>query len=151
MDIVQLEPINGSVSIGSTPVETEANGILVSSIAKLCTAPTQTDLGCTRYRLLRKVSVCGHTADGAIEVGERREVSVILLFDLIEFFDSSILESKVVRTCEKSWKLKFISNHPSTAFLDSCEWGEAIFSYDAKQGDLSLEIKLKRRQLSQVE
>jgi hypothetical protein len=37
-----------------------------------------------------------------------------------------------------------MSNHPSTAFLESCEWGQAIFFYDAKQGDLSLEITFQR-------
>lgn len=148
MIIVQVDLNRGSVSIGSIPVEIGVDGVLVSSIAKLCATPTQKNRGYTCYRLLKKISVCGHPADGVIEVEEQREISVIFLFDLVEFFDSSILESKILRSCEKSWKLQFKSNHPGTAILDSCEWDEAIFSYDAKQGDLSLEIKLKRRRLS---
>jgi len=79
-----------------------------------------------------------------IDVGEERKFSITFLFDLIEFFESSILESKVIKTCEKALNLKFISNHPSKAFLDPCEWGSAVFFYDAKQGDLSLEIKFER-------
>jgi hypothetical protein len=93
MNIVQVDLIHGSVSIGSTPVEIGINGALVSSIAKLCATPTQTNRGYTCYRLLRKISVCGNPTDGVIEAGTQREISVIFLFDLIEFFESSIFES----------------------------------------------------------
>jgi hypothetical protein len=50
----------------------------------------------------------------------------------------------VLKACEKFFKSKFITSHPSTAFLGSCEWGHAIFFYVAKQGDLSLEITFQR-------
>lgn len=62
-----------------------------------------------------------------------------VLFDLIEFFEISVLESKVLKACEKKLNINFTSNHPSTASLE-CEWGQIIFFYDAKQGDLSLDI-----------
>lgn len=103
--------------------------------------PDSTSPGRTCYNLLTKVSVCGQSADGVIEVAEGRAFTLTFLFDLIEFFASSVLESKVIKACEKSLNLRFTSNHPSTAFLDSCEWGHVIFFYDAKQGDLSLEIR----------
>lgn len=70
--------------------------------------------------------------------------SVTFLFDLIEFFESSVLESKILKACEKSLNISFISDHPSTAFFDSCDWGQVTFFYDAKQGDLSLEITFQR-------
>lgn len=79
-----------------------------------------------------------------IEVGEGGSFSLTLLFDLIEFFTSSILESKAIKACKKSLNLKFMSYHPSIAFLESCEWGSAVFFYDARQGDLSLEIRFER-------
>jgi hypothetical protein len=107
--------------------------------------PIHKNHGRTRYHLLKKVSVFGKSADGVIEVGEEGVFSLTILFDLIEFFTSSMLESKVIKACEKSLNLKFMSNHPSTAFLESCEWGSAVFLYDAKQGDLSLEIRFERR------
>lgn len=145
MHTIKLDLKHGSASVDSTPIAIDEKGVPTKSIAKLCSPPLQTDEGRTRYHLLRKVSVCGQSADGVIEVGEGGAFSLTILFDLIEFFTSSILESKVIKACEKSLNLKFMSNHPSTAFLESCEWGSAVFFYDAKQGDLSLEIKFERR------
>jgi hypothetical protein len=63
---------------------------------------------------------------------------------LIEFFESSVLESKALKACERSLNINFMSNHPTTAFLDSFEWGHAKFFYDAKQGDLCLDITFER-------
>lgn len=143
MHIVKLDLKHGLAFIDSSPIKLDGNGGLVGSIAKLCSPPIHTNQRKIRYHLLRKVSVYGQSADGVIEVGQGREFSVTFLFDLIEFFESSILESKVIKACEKSLNLQFISTHPSAAFLDSCEWGSAIFFYDAKQGDLSLEIRIK--------
>jgi hypothetical protein len=144
MHTVKLDLKHGLVLIDSAPIAVDEKGVLAGSIAKLCSPPLQTDEGRTQYRLLRKASVCGKSADGVIEVGEGRVCAVTFLFDLIEFFESSILESKVLKACEKSLNLNFMSNHPSTAFLDPCEWGQAIFFYDAKQGDLSLDITFQR-------
>ena len=140
MHTVKLDLKNGLVLIDSAPIAVDEKGVLVESIAKLCSPPIQTDEGRTQYRLLRKASFFGKSADGVIEVGEGKVCAVTLLFDLIEFFESSVLESKVLKACEKALNLNFISNHPSTAFLDFCELGHAVFFYDAKQGDLSLDI-----------
>jgi hypothetical protein len=143
MHTVKLDLKHGLVFVDSAPIAVDEKGVLAGSIAKLCSPPIQTDEGRTQYRLLRKASVFGKSADGVIEVGEGRVCAVTFLFDLIEFFESSVLESKVLKACEKSLNLNFMSNHPSTAFLD-CEWGQAIFFYDAKQGDLSLDITFQR-------
>jgi hypothetical protein len=140
MHIIKLDLKHGSVSVDSGLIKVDEKGLLVSSIAKVCLPPVQTDEGRTQYRLLRKVSVCGQAADGVIEIGDGQVYAVTFLFNLIEFFESSILESKILKACENSLNWKFMSNHPSTAFLDACEWGHAAFFYDAKQGDLSLDI-----------
>ena len=144
MSIAKIDLEHGAVCVDSQPIEFDENGVLLASIAKLCPTPVLTRHGRTRYQLLRKVSVYGKTADSVIEVEEGGKFSITFLFDLIEFFESSILESKVIKACEKSWNLKFMSDHPSTAFVDSCDWGSAVFFYDTKQGDLSLEIKFSR-------
>lgn len=143
MHTIKLDLTHGSIYINSTPIEANDQCILIDPIAKLCAPPMHRNQGQTRYRLLKKTSICGQSANCVIEVSDTAEFSVTFLFDFIEFFASSILESKIIRAFEKSLKLKFTSNHPSTAFLDSCKWGSAIFSYDAKQGDLSLEIKFR--------
>jgi len=140
MHTIKLDLEHGSAYVDSTPIKVDEKGALADSIAKLCSPPIHTAKGRTRYRLSRKASVFGKSADCVIDVGEGRVCAVTLLFDLIEFFESSILESKVLRACEKSLNVKFMSDHPSTAYLDCCQWGQAIFFYDAKQGDLSLEI-----------
>jgi hypothetical protein len=145
MHIITIDSKHGSATIDSAAIEIDENGVLVGSTGKLCSPSTRTNHGRTRYQILGKVNVCGHPAKGIIEVGEGRAFGLTLLFDLIEFFTFSILESKILKACEKSLNLKFVSDHPSTAYLDSCEWGSAIFFYDGKQGDLSLEIRFECR------
>jgi hypothetical protein len=140
MYTIKLDLKNGFVLVDSLPLAVDEKGILVGSIKKLCLPPTQTDKGRQQYQLLKKVSVYGKSACGVIEIGEGRVCAITFLFDLIEFFESSILESKVLKACQNALNLNFISNHPSTAFLDHCEWGKVMFFYDAKQGDLSLDI-----------
>ena len=66
------------------------------------------------------------------------------LFDLIEFFSYSVLESKILKTLENSLNINFVSDHPSTAFYNFCKQGQLTFFYDTKQGDLSLDIKFDR-------
>jgi len=144
MHIANLNLEICAVLVDSELIEVDENGVLVASMAKLCSPPAHLDSGRTRFHLLRKLSICGKSADGVIEVEKGDAFSIIFLFDLIEFFEVSILESKIIKLCEKSWNLKFMSSHPSKAFLDFCERGNAVFFYDAKQGDLSLEIKFKR-------
>ena len=143
MHIAKLDLKQGRVLIDSTAMGVDEKRVLLGSIAKLCSPPIQTDKGRTQYRLLRKVSIFGKSADGVIEVEEGRVCAVTFLFDLIEFFESSVLESKVLKACAKSLNIDFASSHPSMASLNSCEWGQVIFLYDAKQGDLSLDITFR--------
>lgn len=144
MHIIKFDLVHGSISVDSTSIAIDENGVLAKPIVKLCMPPTQTDEGRTRYRLLSKANVCGSSANGIIEVGEARVCAVTFLFDSIEFFESSLLESKRLKACQKSLNLNFESNHPTTAFLEFCKWGRATFFYDAKQGDLSLNITFRR-------
>jgi len=144
MHAIKLDLRHGLVFVDSAPITVDEQGVLAGPIAKPCSPPIHTDEDRTQYRLSRKTSVCGKSADGMIEVGEKRVSAVTFLFDLIEVFDSSAPESKVLKACEKSLNVSLIRNHPSTAFLDSCEWGQVVFFYDAKQGDLSLEITFQR-------
>lgn len=143
MNTVKMDLKIGLAWIDSAPIAVDENGLLARSIAKICSPPIQTDEGRTQYRLLGKSGVCGKLADCVIEVEEGRVCSLTFLFDLIEFFESSVLESKVLKACEKKLNINFTSNHPSTASL-GCEWGQVIFFYDAKQGDLSLDITFQR-------
>jgi hypothetical protein len=143
MHIIKLNLKHGSISVDSATIALDEKGVLTGSITKLCSPPIQTDEKRTQYRLLEKVSVCGKSADGLIEVGEGKLCAVTFLFDLIEFFESSILESKILKACERSLNINFSSNHPSTAYLGPCDWGQATFFYDAKRGDVSLDITFK--------
>jgi hypothetical protein len=143
MHIAKLDLIQGRVLIDSAAMGVAERSDLLGSIAKLCSPPIQKDDGRTQYRLLRKVSIFGKSADGVIEVEKGRVCAVTFLFDLIEFFESSVLESKVLKACEKSLNINFASSHPSMASLNCCKWGQVTFLYDAKQGDLSLDITFR--------
>jgi len=97
MHIIKFDLKHGSASVDSASIAVDEKGVLAGSVAKLCSPPIQTDEGRAQYRLLRKASVCGKSADGVIEVGEGRVCAATFLFDLIEFLESSILESKVLK------------------------------------------------------
>lgn len=142
MHVIKLDLNRGAVHIDSAPIHIDTEGGLVESIAKLCSPPIQIAQRGARYRLLRKVSVCGQAADCVIEVVDKAALAVTFLFDLIEFFESSILESKIIKRFEKSLDVKLTSNHPSSAFMDPCRWGAIRFYYDARQGDLGLDITI---------
>ena len=144
MHNAKLNLKHGLILIDSAPIAIDEKGALIESIARLCSPPSRTDAGRTQYRSLKKVSIFGRSADIVIEVDSGVVCAITFLFDFIEFFDSSVLESKVLKACEKSLNVKFISDHPSTAFLEPYEWGQAVFFYDAKQGDLSLDITFQR-------
>ncbi len=142
MHIIKIDCNNGIISIDSVPLTVGNNGTLGRAIVSLCSAPIHMGEKHTRYRLADKASILGNSADVVIDICERR-CTAIFLFDFVEFFQTSILESKILRTLKKSLKTKFLSNHPSTAILD-CEWGQARFIYDPKLGDLSLEISFEQ-------
>ncbi|MDY0964328.1 hypothetical protein [Massilia sp. CFBP9026] len=144
MHTAKLDLKHGLISLNLTPIAVDEKGALTESIARLCSPPTRTDEGQTQYRSLKKISIFGRSADIVIEVDTGVVCAITFLFDLIEFFESSVLESKILKACEKSLNVKFISDHPSSAFLEPCEWGQAIFFYDAKQGDLSFDITFER-------
>ena len=116
-----------------------------NTIENLCSTKIHQDKFRVRYKFLQKFNICGNSADGVIDIEEDCSIVFTFLFDLIEFFNYSIIESKIVKKCESFLGVKFISNHPSSASLDSCDWGHVTFFYDAKQGDLSLEIKFYER------
>jgi hypothetical protein len=127
MHVVKLDFEHGLISVDSALIAADENGVLADSIAKLCSRPIQIDEERTQYRLLKKANVCGKSADSVIECRKGKVFAVTFLFDLIEFFESTILESKTLKACENSSNLNFISNHPSNVFLDSCEWGSPHF------------------------
>lgn len=144
MHSVKLNLQQGLVFIDSTCIAVDKKGFIDESIAKICRPPIKTDEGTELYRLSKKLSIFGNSADCMIETELEKVTSVTFLFDLIEFFESSILESTILKLCKKSSNIDFLSNHPTRAFIDHCEWGQAIFFYDPKQGDLSLNITFQR-------
>lgn len=150
MHTVKLDLISGRVLINSIPITTNDKGELSTPIKELCSPPTTTKEGGLRFQLLSKVSILGKPAEGVIEIRSEKLCAIAFLFEKIEFFKKTILESKTIKSCEKSSKVKFLSDHPTTAFSPPREWGQAIFFYDAKQGDLSLNIEFLPTQSSTI-
>ncbi|MCA1857833.1 hypothetical protein LE190_18155 [Massilia oculi] len=141
MHIIKLDIKRGTVSIDGIVIAVDKNGMLIKPITRLCLPPIH-ESGDRRYfRLSNKSNVCGSPADCIIEVREAKLWTVAFLFNPIEFFDSSILESTVLKKHEKDLEIRFKSKHPSSASADFGEAAQAIFFYDAKQGDLSLNVE----------
>lgn len=144
MLLFRLDLKDCAIFIDSRPI-IFGKKIFPNAFENLCLTQTHQDEFRTRYKSLQKFNIFENSADGVIDVEEDCSIVFTFLFDLIEFFDCSILESKIVKKCESFLDVKFISNHPSSASLDSCDWVHVMFFYDAKQGDLSLEIKFYQR------
>ncbi len=97
--------------------------------------------GTGRCRVLQRVTFAGHPAECVIDVTEGRLASAAIRFDTICFLDTSITESKIVRSIANSSGLAVVSEHPAVARLEPCAWGIAEFRYDPRQGDLSVEMQ----------
>jgi len=144
MVLVSLHLKDCGIFIDSRPI-IFGEKFFLNAIENLCSTKIHREKFRIRYKFLQKFNICGNSANGLIDIEEDCSIVFTFLFDLIEFFDYSILESKIVKKCESFLGVKFRSNHPSSASLDSCGWGHVTFFYDAKQGDLSLEIKFYER------
>jgi hypothetical protein len=80
------------------------------------------------------------SAKGSLVVrGTKEKISSIcFLFNEINFFERSILESKIIQRFEKKYSINVVISHPSRAEIGSFYWGEACFLYDPRQGDINL-------------
>lgn len=117
MHTVKLDLKHGLVLVDSAPIAVDEQGVLAGPIAKLCSPPVQTDEGRTQYRLSRKASVCGKSADGVIEVGEGRVSAVTFLFDLIEFFRIQRSRIESTKSMREVFKSKFYKQSSKQCFF----------------------------------
>lgn len=81
-----------------------------------------------------------------IELMMSKSINTIhILFEKPEFFDDNLLKSKILKRFMKKYTLNdedFIVEHPTKIILKNenhC-WGEIIFSYDPRQGDISMSL-----------
>lgn len=140
---IKIDWSAGVVYAGPSAIQLDSSGALSPAVASLCRPPETTLQGKARYRFSRKVSLLGRAADCVVDVARGKVDRVTLLFELIEFFDASVMESKIVKAVEADANARFANPHPAVAVLESLPWGEARFSYDPKQGDLSLSLQFR--------
>ncbi|OEY92943.1 hypothetical protein BJD20_06280 [Acinetobacter proteolyticus] len=72
-----------------------------------------------------------------------KERFICILFNTPEFFDANLLHSKILKRFKKKYKFNdedFIVIHPTRVALkqDKTKWNKVEFTYDPKQGDISL-------------
>lgn len=71
--------------------------------------------------------------------------AVCILFEKPEFFDDNLLNSKILKRFKRKYVLTdddFIVEHPTKVSLrkEKHNWDEIIFSYDPRQGDISMSL-----------
>lgn len=71
--------------------------------------------------------------------------TVYVLFEKSDFFDNNLLKSKILKRFKKKYVLTdddFIVEHPTKVSLkkEKHSWDEIIFSYDPRQGDISMSL-----------
>ena len=72
-----------------------------NAVENLCSTKIHQDKFRIRYKFLQKFTICGNSADGVVDVEEDCSIVFTFLFDLIEFFDCSIPQSKIVKKMQK--------------------------------------------------
>jgi hypothetical protein len=138
---LHIDWASGAVQLEQVRIETGADGALAPDAQALC-GPAETTLsGGQRYRVTKQAGLCGYAAQCVIDVKDGKLASVAVLFELIRFFDASLTESKIVQAVAAASGLQVVSTHPAKATLEPCSWGVAQFSYDPRQGDLSLMLR----------
>jgi len=81
-----------------------------------------------------------------VKIFYEQERAVYILFNTPEFFDVNLLHSKILKRFKKKYKFNdedFIVIHPARVFLkhDKTKWNKVEFTYDPKQGDISLMLE----------
>jgi len=100
MLLVRLDLKDCAIFIDSRPIIFGKN-FFPNTFENLCLTQIHQDKFRTRYKSLQKFNICGNSADGVIDIEEDSSIFFTFLFDLIEFFDCSILESKIVKKMRK--------------------------------------------------
>ncbi|MEB6667006.1 hypothetical protein MXM33_08165 [Acinetobacter vivianii] len=81
-----------------------------------------------------------------VKILYEQERVVYILFNKPEFFDANLLHSKILKRFKKKYKFNdedFIVIHPARIVLkqDKTKWNKVEFTYDPKQGDISLMLE----------
>lgn len=140
---LHIDWANGAVHLEQVRIDVDAGGALAPDVQALCGAAETTRSGALRYRVAKRVALCGYAAACVIDVAGGRIRSVAVLFELIRFFDASITESKIVQAVAAASGLRVVNPHPAKATLEPCAWGTALFSFDPRQGDLALDLQYR--------
>ncbi|MCH7305029.1 hypothetical protein MMP74_11665 [Acinetobacter sp. NIPH 1869] len=78
-----------------------------------------------------------------VKILSEQERTIYILFNTPEFFEANLLHSKILKRFKKKYKFNdedFIVIHPARVALkqDKTKWNKVEFTYDPKQGDISL-------------
>jgi hypothetical protein len=91
-----------------------------------------------RYQSKRKFTTLSAEASIVIDVAARKIASVCILFDEVNFFEKSILESIIIKRFEKKYGISVKSHSPTVGEIGNFSWGSASFLYHHRLGDFSL-------------
>jgi hypothetical protein len=92
----------------------------------------------SEVRFDRKFTLLNSSASLVLRMVPEQILDICILFDEVVFFDQTILESKIIQKFQKKYGERIESPHATVAKVGSFNWGQACFSYDPRQGDLSL-------------
>ena len=90
------------------------------------------------FQSRQKFTTLSAEASLVVDVTAGKIASICILFDEINFFEKSILESKIIRRFEKKYGISVKIRSPSVGEIGNFAWGSAAFWYHHRLGDLSL-------------
>jgi hypothetical protein len=107
----------GSASINGRPIELDSQNQIAPPLKGLFSSGTRTLSGKTRFRSVKEGNYLGFATDVSVDVEGKRIEAIALLFRRIEFFEASILESKIVQAVQQDSGRDWVSDHPAKANL----------------------------------
>ncbi|OBY76074.1 hypothetical protein [Acinetobacter gyllenbergii] len=107
------------------------------------------DRGMIRSNLVNKDdldSLIYLSGNVCVKILSEKERTIYILFNTSESFDANLLHSKILKRFKKKYKFNdedFIVIHPARVALkqDKTKWNKVEFTYDPKQGDISLVLE----------
>lgn len=135
---IKFDFSDGSVFIESQKIDVDSLGKLSSPVFESRQILNSLKENVREWHCNRTFTTLSATGSLVVTSGQNNISSICFLFNEINFFERSILESKIIQRFEKKYSINVVSSHPSRAEIGSFYWGGACFLYDPRQGDINL-------------
>ena len=130
--------LKGSIYVDGLKLELDDGGIPSQPLGRVALEPEEFPENVRQWGFSEKAYVAGHAGSLVLRTLANKLVAACVQFEEINFFNRSILESKIIKRFEEEYKISVSGSRGVIGEIGTFAWGNAYFSYDPRQGDLNL-------------